>query len=135
MSTQNIKDVVLLFVLPKEPQLRHELETINETISNEGDHDVALDFSGVEIITSSSISNLTILHNLLCERGRKLILCNVALPIRGLFSIAGLSGFFSFADDKFAALARLQSNQLAGSRSAKCKAKNLKLRNSKVFRF
>jgi len=108
MSTQNIAGKVLLVVLPKEPQLRHELETINETISNEGDHDVVLDFSGVEILTSSSISNLTVLHNLLCKRGRKFILCNVALPIRGLFSVAGLSGFFSFADDKFAALARLQ---------------------------
>ena len=102
------KDEVLLAVLPKEPQLRHELETINETVSSNDDYDVVIDFSRVEVLTSSSISNLVILHNLLCERGRQLILCNVTMPTRGLFNVVGLDGFFSLAEDKFAALARLQ---------------------------
>jgi anti-anti-sigma regulatory factor len=108
MAVEHLSDEVLLVVLPKEPQLRHELETINETISNNGDYDVVIDFSRVEILTSSSISNLLILQNLLCERGRRLILSNVALPTRGLFNVVGLEGFFSFADDKYAALANLQ---------------------------
>jgi anti-anti-sigma regulatory factor len=106
---------ILLAVLPKEPQLRRELETINDTISNDGDYDVVIDFTRVEVLTSSSISNLVILHNLLCEHGRQLILCSVSLPTKGLFNVVGLADLFSFAEDKFAALARLQRSQ-PGSR-------------------
>jgi anti-anti-sigma regulatory factor len=111
MSVEYLPDKVLFAVLPKEPQLRHELETINETISNNGDCDVVIDFSRVEVLTSSSISNLVILHNLLREGGRQLILCNVALPTRGLFNVVGLDGFFSLAEDRFAAQARLQRSE------------------------
>ncbi len=108
MAIEKLSDEVILVVLAKEPQLRHELEAINETISDDGDCDVVVDFAGVEILTSSSISNLVILRNLLRERGRKLVLCNVALATRGLFHVVGLEGFFDYADDKFAALASLQ---------------------------
>ena len=108
MAIKHLSDEVVLVLLPKEPQLRHELEIVNETISNDGNYDVVIDFSQVEILSSSSISNLLILHNLLCEHGRKLILSNVALPTRGLLNVAGLEGFFSYADDKYVALERLQ---------------------------
>jgi anti-anti-sigma regulatory factor len=108
MASEKLSDDVLVVALSKEPQLRHELEAINDTITDDGDYDVVADFAGVEILTSSSISNLVILHNLLRERGRKLVLCNVALPTRGLFHVVGLEGFFDYADDKFAALARLR---------------------------
>lgn len=104
-------DKVLFAVLPKEPQLRQELETINETVSNNGNNDVVIDFTRVEVLTSSSISNLVILRNLLHEQGRQLILCNVALPTRGLLNVVGLDGFFSVVEDKFAALARLQRSE------------------------
>lgn len=108
MSVEYLADKVLFAVLPKEPQLRQELETINETVSNDGNNDVVIDFTRVEVLTSSSISNLVILRNLLHEQGRQLILCNVALPTRGLLNVVGLDGFFSVVEDKFAALARLQ---------------------------
>jgi len=108
MSIEYLPDNVLFAVLSKEPQLRQELETINETISSNGDYDVVIDCTRVEVLTSSSICNLVILHNMLCKHGRELILCNVALPTRGLLNVVGLDGFFSLAEDRFTALARLQ---------------------------
>lgn len=120
MSIEYLPDNVLFAVLSKEPQLRQELETINETVSSAGDYDVVMDFARVEVLTSSSICNLVILHNMLCKRGRELILCNVALPTRGLLNVVGLDGFFNLAEDKFTALARLRGE----SRNTKSEAAN-----------
>jgi len=117
MSVEYLPDKVLFAVLPKEPQLHQELEAINETVSNNGNYDVVIDFTRVEILTSSSISNLLILRNLLHEQGRQLVLCSVALPTRGLLNVVGLDGFFSLAEDKFAALARLQASGTDGRAS------------------
>lgn len=122
MTIEHLSDEVLLVVLQKEPGLRQELETINQSVDNppeHGDYDVIIDFARVEVLTSSSISNLVILHNLLAERGRKLILCNVGLPTKGLFNVVGLEGFFNLAEDKFAAQALLR--RTAKIETAKCK--------------
>ena len=108
MAIEILSDETILVALPKEPQLRYELETINETISSHGDYNVIIDFTRVEILTSSSISNLMILRDLQSRRSRKLILCNVSLPTKGIFNVAGLEGLFDFAEDKFAALAKLE---------------------------
>jgi len=111
MSIQKISDGVLLVVLPKEPQLRDELAKINETVCSRSESNVIIDFSFVEIITSSSISNLIILQDLLSKRGRKLVLCNVALPTRGIFRTVGLEKLFDFAADKSSALAIIQRTE------------------------
>ena len=65
-----------------------------------------LEFSNVEMLTSSHISNLMILNNLL--EGRKLILCNVPFQVKCVFTVCGLREVFNFADDKSAAMAFLQ---------------------------
>ena len=109
MRVEELSDDVLLVVLPKEPRLRTELAKLNETLGKRKDCDVIIDLSLVEIITSSSISNLMILHSLLDEHGRKLILCNVALPTKGVFKTVGLDELFDFAVSRPAALALLQA--------------------------
>lgn len=109
MSSEATISEVILTVLPKEPQLGSELGTINDRIAAGDARDVLLDFSRVEIVTSSSISSLMILHNMLSEHGRSLILFNVSLPTRGIFSVVGLREFFEFAGDKFDALAKLRT--------------------------
>lgn len=108
MGIQNLSEDILLVDLPlKEPQIANELKSVNETVSNNGNCNVIIDFSGVEIITSSSISNLIILLKLLQERGRQLILCNVAVVTKCIFTVAGLDKVFDFADDRSAALAAM----------------------------
>ena len=109
MGIQNLSEDVLVVELPsKEPEIANELKTVNGTISDKRDCDVIIDFSGVEIITSSSISNLLILRNLLSEHGRRLILCNVAVVTKCIFTVAGLNDIFEFVNDQPTALAAVQ---------------------------
>ena len=109
MAIQNLSENVLLVTLPKEPQRSNELENINEIAGNRGDCDVVIDFSRVEILTSTSLCNLMILNKLLSGLGNKLILCNVPLPIKCIFTVTALDSFFKFVDDKFAALQYMQN--------------------------
>ena len=105
MGTQNLSEDVLLVTLPsEEPQIANELKSVNNIVSERGGCNVIVDFSGVEVLTSSSISNLIILHKLLDEHNRKLILCNVAFVTKCIFTVAGLDQIFNFADDPSAAL-------------------------------
>ena len=108
MGIRNLSEDVILVSLPEEPQASDELKTVNEIVSNKGDCDVIIDFSRVEVIISSSISNLLILHRSLGKFDRRLIVCNVSVPTKCVFTVAGLDGFFDFADDKFAALAAIK---------------------------
>ena len=115
MGIQNFSEDVLFVDLPaKEPQIGNELKNLNEVIVTRSDCDVVIDFFRVEIINSSSISNLLILRNLLKERGRQLILCNVAVMTKYIFTVADLDKVFDFVDDRFAAIAAMQCAESKG---------------------
>ena len=118
MRTERLSDDVLLVVLSKEPQLRSQLAELNETISTVSPCDVIIDLCLVEIITSSSISNLMILLHLLSEQGRTLVLCSVALPTKGVFSTVGLENLFHFAADRSSALAIIEGTKQTASKQA-----------------
>ncbi len=107
MGIKNLSKDVLLVELPsKSPKIAHELKAVNEAVSKKkGNRDVVIDFSGVEIINSSNISNLLILHNLLQNSGHRLIFCNVATVTKCIFVVAGLNEIFNFVDDRSSALA------------------------------
>jgi len=114
VAVQNLSESVLYVDLPtKEPYIVEELKKVNEIISENDNTDVVVDFSKVELIISSTISNLLILQEYLNGYGRKLIFCAVSLPTRCIFTVAGLAEYFTFVDDKFAALEDLrQMNQV-----------------------
>jgi anti-anti-sigma factor len=113
MGIQNFSEDVLFVDLPsKEPRINNELKNLNEVIVTRSDCDVVIDFFRVELITSSSISNLMILRKLLQERGRQLILCNVAVMTKYIFTVAGLDKVFDFVDDRFSALETMESADL-----------------------
>ena len=71
--------------------------------------DVVIDFSIVEVLSSSSLSNLLILRGMLEERGRSLVLCNVSVITKCIFRVAGLDEVFDFADDKPTAVAAVHA--------------------------
>jgi anti-anti-sigma regulatory factor len=98
------KDVLLVELPSKSPRIANELKAVNEIVSKKGSCDVIIDFSQVEIINSSNISNLLILHNLQEGVGRRLILCNVATVTKCIFVVAGLNELFDFAEDRESAL-------------------------------
>lgn len=108
MGIQNWSENIILVDLPQEPQMRDELKTVTEIVRDRGDCDVALDFSSVDIVTSSSLSALLKLRKLLTDCGHRFVFCNVAAATKGIFTVTGLDGIFDFADDKFVALASLQ---------------------------
>jgi len=108
MGIENLsKGVVVTLPVESEVVVR-ELKNVNQMVSSGDGCDVVIDFSNVEILNSSSISNLMILRELLHECGHQLILCSVSPSIMSVFTVAGLDGVFEFVDDKQTALAATQ---------------------------
>jgi len=108
MGIQNWSEDIILVDLPQEPELGDELKTATETVRDRGDCEVVIDFSEVDIITSSSLSKLLKLRKLVGDCGHRLVFCSVAPATKGIFTITGLDGIFEIVDDKFVALASLQ---------------------------
>lgn len=108
MGIQNWSEDIVLVDLPEEPDMVDELRTVTGLVRNRGDCDVVIDFSSVDIVTSSSISAMLKLNKLLTDCTHKLVFCNVAPATRNIFTVTGIDGIFEFADDKFVALATLQ---------------------------
>jgi len=108
MGIQNWSEDIILVDLPAEPEVGDELKTVTEMVRDRGDCDVVIDFSIVDIVTSSSLSKLLRLRKLLADCGHRLVFCSVAAATKGIFTVTGLDGIFELADDKFVALAGLQ---------------------------
>ena len=108
MGIQNWSEDIVLVDLPQEPQLGEELKSVTEVFRDRGNCDVVLDFSDIDIVTSSSLSKLLKLRKLAADCGHRVIFCNVAAATRGIFTVTGLDGVFELVDDKFVALASLQ---------------------------
>jgi anti-anti-sigma regulatory factor len=104
MGIQNLTKDIIFINLPAKPHVGDELERINQFVSYGCDCDVIIDFSGVEILTSASLSNLMLLDQFLKPLNRQLVLCNVPLPIQCIFIRSGLETFFEFAHNKSAAV-------------------------------
>jgi anti-anti-sigma factor len=115
MGIDHLSQCILTVELPPEPDVVSELEIVAEVVRGEGDCDVIVNFSGVDIVTSSSISKLLQLNKLLAEFGHRLVLCNVAPATESVFKVAGLDMVFEFATDEIAALAEIKHAQPATS--------------------
>jgi anti-anti-sigma factor len=108
MGIQDWSEDIILVDLLQEPEVGEELKTVTEMVRDRGDCDVVIDFSGVDIVTSSSLSKMLKLRKMLTDCGHQLVFWSVAPATRGIFMVTGLDGIFEFADDKFVALAGLQ---------------------------
>lgn len=109
MGIQDISENVILADVTVEPSLNEELKNVTEVVRERGDCDVVIDFSKVDIVTSSSLSKLLKLRKLLLDCNRRLVLCCVAKATRAIFSVTALDGVFEMVNDQFAALASLSS--------------------------
>src|SRR3989339_1445521 len=114
MGIQKWSEDIMVVDLNDEPQLTDDLKVVAEQFKQNGDCDAVLDFTQVEIITSSTLSALLKLRKMLADCGRRLIFCNCSAAIRGVFKVTGLDEVFEFTDDKFVALATLQLVAKAG---------------------
>ncbi len=109
MGIEHLSENVL-FVCLQEPQLRYELVTVNEVVSEGCSCDIIIDFSNVELLTSGGISSLIILERLLDSFGHKVILCSVSDKVKQILGRTGVQPLFEFADDEFAALQSIRSH-------------------------
>ncbi len=108
MGIQNLSDNIVLVDLPQEPEMADELISVTKIVRDRDNCNVVIDFSSVDIVTSSSLSKLLKLRKVLADCGRRLVFCSVAAPTRGIFKVTALDKIFELADDKFVALAGLQ---------------------------
>jgi anti-anti-sigma regulatory factor len=108
MGIQDWSEDTILVDLPQEPEMGDELKTVTEMVRNRGDCYVVIDFSNVDIVTSSSFSKLLKLRKMLTGCGHQLIFSSIAAATKGIFTVIGLDGIFKFDDDKFMALTSLQ---------------------------
>lgn len=106
-SSQGILTVDLL----PEPDMGTELESVANIARDGADCDVVVDFSSVDIITSSNIAKLLRLKKLLDGCGHRLVLCGLVSATRHIFMLAGLDQVFDFTDDKSAALTTIKNAQ------------------------
>ncbi len=109
MGIQNLSENVVLVDLPQEPEMADELISVTEVVRDRDGCNVVIDFSKVDIVTSSSLSKLLKLRKVLADCGHRLVFCSVAAPTRGIFKVTALDRIFELADDKSVALAGLQT--------------------------
>ena len=109
MSAQKWSEQVILVELPAEPGVVEELQETERLVREKGDCDVVVDFSEVTILTSNSLAELVRLQTLLAQCRRKLVLCHVDTATKGIFSVTGLDDLFEIVDEKFDALATVQT--------------------------
>ena len=108
MPTESCTEDTIVVDLPPEQEMRTELESLMETVSLRGHCDVVINFSRVDIVTSSSFCRLLKLRTLLADHGHRLVLCCLEANTKGIFAMIGLDRVFEFVDDKSAALKSLR---------------------------
>jgi anti-anti-sigma regulatory factor len=105
MEIEDWSDDAVVVNLGQEPEMGDELARVAEIVRDKQDCDVIIDFSDVDIVTSSRLSKLLKLRKLLMEYGRRLTFRNVKGTTRGILAVTGLDGLFELVDDKSVVLA------------------------------
>lgn len=112
MGIQDLPDNILLVEASPEPSLNEDLANVMDVVRERGDCcDVVIDFSHVDIVTSSSLSKLLKLRKLLMDVNHTLVLCSVARATKGIFSVTALDSVFTMATDKAAAVDEINKQQ------------------------
>jgi anti-anti-sigma factor len=112
MQIRDLTENIVLVEATPEPSLNEELAKTIDIVRERGDCcDVVVDFSHVDIVTSSSLSKLLKLRKLLMDCNHTLVLCSVARATKGIFSVTALDSVFTMAADKTAAVDEINKNQ------------------------
>lgn len=79
-----------------------------------GETQLAVDFGGVEYISSAGLRVLLMLVKKLQGSGGRLVLCAMPESVRLVFELAGFLPLFEIEDSREAAVARLEAGPSAG---------------------
>lgn len=119
MGIQNLPRDIFVVTLPAQPQYGHEIEDVNQMLSETVDHDVVINFADVQMLTSETICALMILDRLLRGAARQLVLYNLSPSIKQIFMRTGLVTVFHFADDELAAMGQIHSKYLCRAETSR----------------
>lgn len=108
MAIKYWSDDVIVVDLSREPEMSEDLNGVAGILCERDVRSVIIDFSDVDILTSSNLSKLLELRNLMADWGRRLVFCSVATAIEGVFAVTGLEGGFELVDDRFIALTTIE---------------------------
>jgi anti-anti-sigma factor len=112
MEIRDLSENVLLVEASPEPALNEDLgKTIDAVRERSDGCDLVIDFSRVDIVTSSSLSKLLKLRKLLMDCSHLLLLCSVARATKGIFSVTALDSVFRIVADKAAAVEEINNQQ------------------------
>lgn len=108
MGIQDWSENVLLVTVAPEPDMCEELKTVTEVVRQRKKCSVVMDFSDVDIVTSSSLAQLLRMQKTLDDINQQFVVCGVSKRTKSIFEVTGLDKVFEFVEDKFTALAGLQ---------------------------
>lgn len=112
MEIRDLSENVLLVEASPEPNFNEDLAKTIDIVRERGDCcDLVIDFSHVDIVTSSSLSKLLKLRKLLMDVNHTLVLCSVARATKGIFSVTALDSVFTMVADKTTAIHEINKNQ------------------------
>ncbi len=97
MGIENSPEGVVSVELSPEPQMAAELTELTTAVRRRPCRKVVVDFSGAELVTSSSLAQLLRLRKVLLAQGAALVLCGVKPPAKGVFKVTALDKVFQFA--------------------------------------
>ena len=106
LNIKEISEDTSVVVLPA-TNTNDILKKLNLDCEKFDDHNIIIDFSLVELITSVSISNLLILNDMLNRKNKRLILTNVAFITKCVFTVTGVEDIFEFCENKEQAISLL----------------------------
>ena len=113
MKIESIAGDIIAFSVRGEPDLGDELRAITEMVADDVNSNVIVDFVCVDIIRSSSLTEMLKLRQLLVARGRRIVLCNIHPLTQSIMEITELNRVFSIVADKEAGISLIRSSQFA----------------------
>lgn len=108
MGIQDWSENVLLVTVTPEPDMCDELKMVTDIVRQKKKSSVVMDFSDVDIVTSSSLAQMLRLQKTLDDLDLQCIVCGMSKRTKSIFEVTGLDKVFEFVEDKFTALTGLQ---------------------------
>jgi len=108
--TRKLSEHTLLVILTEEPGACQDIAAINEMTADKCDVDIIIDLSRVEMLASSTVSNLLLLRDRTRADRRKLILYNLAFATKCILTTLGVHDAFQIVDDKADALSSIMTS-------------------------
>ena len=108
MEIKELSKNIVLAVLSGDGQVKNDLAEARQFIDSNSSCHLVLDFSSVEMINSSIITELLSVRELLNKHQRRLIISGLSFLNRSVFVAAGLLNVFKLVTDKKSALIALE---------------------------